>query len=94
MNKDILYASEILSYIESEGWELKHYANALAFAAEETANLFSDIEPMRVIKFMLCNEPIGSFTHSYGFHTRDGRAMREFFSTKYEEYEQKSTTIK
>ena len=87
MNKDILYASEILSYIESEGWELKHDANALAFSAEETANLFSDIEPMRVIKFMLFNEPIGSFTHSYGFHTRDVRAMREFFSTKYEEYE-------
>ena len=94
MNKDILYASEILSYIESEGWELKHDANALAFAAEETA-MRCNAEPMSIIKFMLGDVPIaGHYTHSYGFHTRDGRAMREFFSTKYEEYEQRSTTIK
>ena len=87
MNKDILYASEILSYAKKEGWELTHDANALAFAAEKTANLFSDIEPMEVIKFMLGDIPIkGHFTHSYGFHTREGRAMREFFGTKYHEY--------
>ena len=78
---------EILKYAEDEGWELKHDVDALAFAAEKTANLFSDIEPMRVIKFMLGDIPIGGFTHSYGFHTREGRAMREFFGTKYNEYE-------
>ena len=78
---------KILKYAKSNGWELNHDVDALAFAAEKTANLFSDIEPMRVIKFMLGDIPIGSYTHSYGFHTRDGRAMREFFSTKYEEYE-------
>ena len=87
MNKDILYPSEVLSYAKKEGWELKHDINALAFAAEKTANLFSDVEPMQVIKFMLGDVPIGSFTHSYGFHTMEGRAMREFFSTKYNEYE-------
>ena len=78
---------EILKYVEDEGWELKHDVDALAFAAEKTANLFSDIEPMRVIKFMLGDVPIGGFTHSYGFHTREGRAIREFFGTKYNEYE-------
>ena len=78
---------EIINYVENEGWELRHNVDALAFAAEKTANLFSDVEPMRVIKFMLGDEPIRGFTHSYGFHTRDGRAMREFFRTKYEEYE-------
>ena len=78
---------KILKYVENEGWELKHNVDALAFAAEKTANLFSDIEPMRVIKFMLGDVPIGGFTHSYGFHTREGRAMREFFGTKYNEYE-------
>ena len=78
---------EIIKYAKSNGWDLRHDVDALAFAAEKTANLFSEVEPMRVIKFMLCDEPIGSFTHSYGFHTRDGRAMREFFGTKYEEYE-------
>ena len=78
---------EIIKYAKSNGWDLRHDVDALAFAAEKTANLFSDIEPIKVIKFMLGNEPIGSFTHSYGFHTRDGRAMREFFVAKYEEYE-------
>ena len=78
---------KILKYAKSNGWELSHDVDALAFAAERTANLFSDIEPMRIIKFMLCNEPIGGFTHSYGFHTREGRAIREFFGTKYNEYE-------
>ena len=77
---------DIIKYAKSNGWELSHDVDALAFAAEKTANLFSDVEPMKVIKFMLGNEPIGHFTHSYGFHTRDGRAMREFFGTKYEEY--------
>ena len=43
---------------------------------------------MKVIKFMLGDEPIGCWSHSYGFHTRDGRAMREFFSVKYNEHEQ------
>ena len=78
---------KILKYVEDKDLDLKHSVDALSYAAIKTANLFSEVEPMRVIKFMLCDEPIGSFTHSYGFHTRDGRAMREFFSTKYEEYE-------
>ena len=79
---------KILKYAKDEDLDLRHSVDALSYAAIKTANLFSDIEPMKVIKFMLCNEPIGSFTHSYGFHTRDGRAMREFFGTKYYEYEE------
>ena len=78
---------EIENYVENEGWELKHDVDALSYAAIETANLFSDVEPMKVIKFMLGDVPIGGFTHSYGFHTREGRAMREFFGTKYHEYQ-------
>ena len=81
---------EIKNYVENEGWELRHSVDALSFAAIKTANLFSDVEPMEVIKFMLGDIPIkGRFTHSYGFHTREGRAIREFFGTKYHEYDQK-----
>ena len=79
---------KILKYTKRKGWDLRHDVDGLAFAAEKTANLFSDIEPMRIIKFMLGDVPIGSYTHSYGFHTRDGRAIREFFKTKYDEYDQ------
>lgn len=79
---------EILKYAKDEDLDLKHSVDALSYAAIKTANLFSDIKPMEVIRFMLADVPIkGHFTHSYGFHTREGRAMREFFSTKYHEYE-------
>jgi len=43
---------------------------------------------MGIIKFMLGDIPLtGHYTHSYGFHTREGRVIRDFFSTKYNEYE-------
>ena len=77
---------EIIKYAKSNGWDLRHDVDALAFAAEKTANLFSDIEPMKVIRFMLGNEPIGGFTHSYGFHTRVGREIIKLFQSNY--YEQ------
>lgn len=90
MNKqeNLFLAGSVLKYVKDNDWELKHNVDALSYAAIKTANLFSDIEPMKVIKFMLGNVPISGFTHSYGFHTRDGRAMIEFFSTKYYEYEE------
>ena len=89
MNKqeNLFLAGSVLKYVKDEDLDLKHNVDALSYAAIKTANLFSDIEPMRVIKFMLCDKPIGGFTHSYGVHTREGRAMREFFGTKYHEYE-------
>ncbi len=78
---------EILKYIKKEGWELKHNVDSLSFASKKTAKLLSDVEPMEVIKFMLGDIPIkGHYTHSYGFHTREGRAIREFFGTKYHEH--------
>ena len=43
---------EILKYVDDNEWELKHSVDALSYAAIETAKLFSDIEPMKVIKFL------------------------------------------
>ena len=78
---------KIIKYATDEGWTLRHDVNGLAFAAEKTANLFSDVDSMEIIKFILGDIPIkGHFTHSYGFHTREGRAIIEFFKAKYEEY--------
>tara|TARA_R110001606_G_scaffold103252_1_gene225948 strand:+ start:675 stop:947 length:273 start_codon:yes stop_codon:yes gene_type:complete len=90
MNKqeNLFLAGSVLKYVKDNDWELKHSVDALSYAAIKTANLFSDIEPMEVVRFMLGDIPIkGHFTHSYGFHTRNGRAIREFFGTKYYEYE-------
>ena len=77
---------KILKYAQDEGWTLTHDVDALSFAAEETA-MRCNAEPMSIIKFMLGDVPIaGHYTHSYGFHTREGRGIRAFFSTKYYEY--------
>ena len=80
---------EIEKYIMRDlGFIPRHNMEALSIAAEITANLFEDVEPKRVIEFMLDDKPIGAcYTHSYGFHTREGRAMREFFKKIYEENE-------
>ena len=53
---------KILKYAKDEDLDLKHSVDALSYAAIKTANLFSDIEPMRVIKFMLGDVPISGFT--------------------------------
>ena len=80
---------EIEKYIMRDlGFIPRHNMEALSIAAERTANLFEDLEPKLVIEFMLDDKPIGAcYTHSYGFHTREGRAMREFFKKIYEENE-------
>ena len=79
---------EILEYVKDNDWELRHSVDALSYAAIKTANLFSDIEPMEVIKFMLADIPIkGHFTHSYGFHTANGRGIIERMQSYYYEFE-------
>ena len=80
---------EIEKYIMKDlGFIPRHNMEALSIAAKRTANLFEDVEPKRVIEFMLDDKPIGAcYTHSYGFHTREGRAMREFFTKIYKENE-------
>jgi|TARA_R110000787_G_C13217913_1_gene425860 hypothetical protein len=80
---------EIEKYIMRDlGFTPRHDSKALSIAAKRTANLFEDVEPKRVIEFMLDDKPIGAcYTHSYGFHTREGRAMREFFTKIYKENE-------
>jgi hypothetical protein len=51
-------------------------------ATQETASIF-DLDEWKVLRFMLANEPMAG-THSYGFHTRYGRAIRENFTFIYQ----------
>ena len=47
-------------------------------------------EPLDYMRLLFFNDPIkGMFTHSYGFHTRTGRAIIEQLKSRY--YEHKST---
>ena len=72
----------IRDYIENElKCEVRHDLDTLLEAVQETSDAF-DIDQEGLLRFMLANEPMAG-THSYGFHTRYGRAIRDHFSFIY-----------
>ena len=74
---------EIQNYIEIElGKPMRHDPEMLLEATQETASSF-DLDEWKVLRFVLANEPMLG-THSYGFHTRYGRAITEHFSFIYQ----------
>lgn len=75
-------SKDIQDYIEVDlGRDMRHDPEMLLEATQETASIF-DLDEWGVLRFMLANEPMAG-THSYGFHTRYGRAIRENFSFIY-----------
>ena len=85
---------EYMSYRTSEG--IRHCPEAIAAACNDIANEYADTdfakaaEPLDYMRLLFFNDPIkGMFTHSYGFHTRTGRAIIEQLKSRY--YEHKST---
>ena len=69
---------------------------AIAAACNDMANEYADTDfakaadALDYLRLLLFNDPIkGMFTHSYGFHTRTGRAIIEQLKSKY--YGYKST---
>ena len=89
-NEELPYAPDIHSidtdyirnYIESDlGCEVRHDLDTLLEAVQETSDAF-DIDQAGLLKFMLADVPMAG-THSYGFHTRYGRAISDHFSFIY-----------
>ena len=75
-------SKNIKNYIEVDlGQPMRHDPCMLLEATQETASAF-ELDEWGVLRFMLANEPMDG-THSYGFHTRYGRAIREHFSFIY-----------
>ena len=75
-------SKDIQDYIEVDlGKDMRHDPEMLLEATQETASTF-DLDEWKVLRFMLADEPMLG-THSYGFHTRYGRAIRENFSFIY-----------
>ena len=75
-------SKNIKNYIEVDlGQPMRHDPEMLLEATQETASTF-DLDEWQVLRFMLADEPMDG-THSYGFHTRYGRAIRENFSFIY-----------
>ena len=76
-------SKDIQDYIEIDlGQPMRHDPCMLLEATQETASTF-DLDEWEVLGFVLANEPMAG-THSYGFHTRYGRAIREHFSFIYQ----------
>ena len=76
-------SKDIQDYIEVDlGREMRHDPEMLLEATQETASTF-DLDERKVLRLVLANEPMAG-THSYGFHTRYGRAIIENFKFIYQ----------
>jgi hypothetical protein len=54
------------------------------YLTENYGKVVHDIEAKDIFLFMVENKPIaGMYTHSYGFNTREGRALKSQFDTYY-----------
>ena len=80
-------AKKITNYIEKDlGKEPRHNCEALAKAITKVAKLFKESERDLMI-LLLENKPIdGSYTHSYGFHTANGRNLIDNMKEYYYKY--------
>ena len=79
---------QVREYIENElGCEPVHDVDALASAIEEMSQQLVHDE-CELMWLLLENRPINSLmTHSYGFHTANGRGIINSLKGKYYEYE-------
>ena len=78
---------QVRNYIENElGCEPVHDVDALASAIEEMSQQLVHDE-CELMWLLLENRPIDALnTHSYGFHTANGRYIIETIKEKYYEY--------
>ena len=79
---------QVRKYIENElGCDPVHEVDALANAITEMAQQLVHDE-CELMYLLLENRPIDALhTHSYGFHTANGRHIIETIKEKYYEYE-------
>ena len=81
-------ATEITNYLVNEYGECKHDAYAMSEAINDMAEEI-DADEWDLFHLLVENKPINSLmTHSYGFHTANGRNIIETIKSKYYEYEE------
>jgi len=84
-------ATEITNYLVNEYGECKHDAYAMAEAINQTQQDMDYDNEWDLFHLLVENKPINSLmTHSYGFHTANGRNIIETIKSKYYEYESTS----
>ena len=84
-------ADIVKNYIINElNSEPRHNCKALAYAFNEVSNR-TNIDAKKLMALLLNNKPIPEEnTHSYGFHTWQGRELIEGMQNFYYEYESTS----
>ena len=82
---------QVEKYIREDlGMTPKHDCHALAMAITDIS-LDMDYDECELMYLLLENRPIDALcTHSYGFHTANGRHIIETLKEKYYEYESAS----
>ena len=81
-------ATEITNYLVNEYGECKHDAYAMSEAINDVAKEI-DADEWDLFHLLVENKPINSLmTHSYGFHTANGREIINNIKNKYYEYEE------
>ena len=81
-------ATQIKTYLENEYGECKHDAYAMSEAINDMVEEI-DADEWDLFHLLVENKPINSLmTHSYGFHTANGRNIIETIKSKYYEKEE------
>ena len=84
-------AKQIESYIKTElSSNPRHDCKSLSKAINYVSNEL-EFDSYRIMQLLLENKPIDALhTHSYGFHTENGREIINRLKNKYYEYESNS----
>lgn len=72
----------IKDYITENYGEVRHNIKSMAKACKTVAKLYN-CTPKQIFHFIIENQPINYYTHSYGFHTAYGREIFEEFEIEY-----------
>ena len=79
-------ATQVKTYLENEYGECRHDAYALAEAINQTREDMDYEDEWDLFHLLVENKPINSLmTHSYGFHTANGRQILQLLEGKYYE---------
>jgi len=89
----MITGNEIYDYLMDNYGECRHDEDAMAAAINdmvvdlEEQRVFKVPTEMELFKLLVENEPINNLmTHSYGFHTANGRGIIERIKSYYYEY--------
>ena len=76
-------AKQMENYLIETYGKVVHDMDNMEYACGELANLH-DISAEDIFFFMVENKPIDTmYTHSYGFNTSEGRALKQQFESYY-----------